>query len=105
MVKKWQKTVYEKELKSFKEREQSERRMRELARTKRKAKVVGTLKYGKTTALIKGGRAVGRGIKKASVEAKKRREVRSSMPQSKKKGGYFSGDEWKKRLRKNYSWK
>ena len=90
----------QKELKSFKERELAVKRMRGLARTKRKAKVVGTLKYGKTTALIKGGKTLAARSKRIRAERKK---VASATP--KKKDGYFSGEEWRKRLRKTYGWK
>lgn len=96
----WKQTVYKKELKEFKEKEQAEKRMRDLARTRRKAKFVGTLKYGKTSALIKGGKAIAKRSKRIRAERKK---AASTTP--KKKGGYWSSNEWKKRIRKNYGWK
>ena len=67
----WRKPVYEAEMKKIKRKAEAERRHRQVGRTKTKAKIVGTLKYGKYGALKKGAKAAGKGAKQAGVGARK----------------------------------
>lgn len=101
MAKEWKKTLFEKELEKLRVKGLAEKRERELSRTKFKATTIGTLKYRKTAALKKGGRTVGRGLKKVSAEAKKRRISRASISKPKKQGK-TEYQKWQERIRKTY---
>lgn len=62
---KWSDTVYEKELEKIESKAKAEKRIRKLQRTRRKAKIVGTLKYRKASLLLGGIKTTGKGVSKA----------------------------------------
>jgi len=99
------KSTYEEEYAKAKSKHKFKKHMRKEARTKAWARTKATAKYGKTTAIIRGVKAVGRGAGMAGKALSEQQRKTYTQPQRKKGKKKYKGTKSKYILRGGVAYK